>query len=451
MFDRLLLPDLRELLETSDTEGLREFCEALHPAVVAEVLGRLDSIEVWRVLSSCSPETRVSIFQHLELPRQEELARELDRGQLSKLIEEMAPDDRVDLLSRLSEERVQTLLPLIAQAERNDIQRLLSLPEGSTGSIMTTEYASLRAEITVGEAIDQLRSQAPNRETIYYIYVIDESRELRGVVSLRELILAQPKTPLKDLIFTEPIAVRVGDDQETTAQTLARLDLIAVPVVDDHNHLVGIVTHDDVMDVLQEEATEDAYLQGAVGTLEDSYLQTPLITLAWKRGIWLMFLSIVALVTAEVLNRYEHVSRAYAWMVLFLPLVLASGGNAGSQSATLIIRTLALGSLSREENLRMAWREFLVGLTLGGVLAAIGYSAALIWFGLTIPQACVVAFTVLLVVVMGTVCGAALPILFRRLGMDPALMSNPLIAALVDVLGVVIYYSVAIFALGAIK
>jgi magnesium transporter len=240
------------------------------------------------------------------------------------------------------------------------------------------------------------------------------------------------------------ISVRVDDDQELVAQELGRYDFIAIPVVDNQNQLVGIVTHDDVLDVVQEEATEDAHLLGAVAPLEDSYLETPLRTLAWKRGIWLMFLAVVALMTAEVLLHFESVSREHVWLVLFLPLVLASGGNAGSQSATLIIRALALGEMSQKDNLRLAKREFYVGSMLGIALASIGFIAALVWFGLPMSHAGIVALTVLLVVIMGTISGAMLPLLFRRIGMDPALMSNPLIAALVDVFGVMIYYTVAI-------
>jgi magnesium transporter len=207
--------------------------------------------------------------------------------------------------------------------------------------------------------------------------------------------------------------------------------------------LVGIITHDDVLDILQEEATEDAHRQGAVQPLEDGYLETPLRTIIWKRGVWLLFLAIVALFTAQVLRSYETASEAYVWIIWFLPLVLASGGNAGSQSATLVIRTIALGELEDRENVRMAQRELILGLGLGLALATLGFAAAVFSFGRTAIEATVVGLTVLLVVVMGTVSGALLPIGFKRLGMDPALMSNPLIAALVDVLGVIIYYSVA--------
>jgi magnesium transporter len=449
MYTPLILPDLRIMLNENDTHGLSEFCDVLHPAVTAEILEELEPTAVWQVLASASLSRQVEIFEFLSLPKQIDVVENVDRERLSRLLEEMSPDDRVDLLSRLEAERVDDILPLIAQAERSDIRKLLSYPEDSAGAIMTTEYASLPAEITAREAIDRLRKQAPNRETIYYVYILDAGRRLQGFVSLRDLILAKPETMLVDMMRRDVISVRVDDDQELVAQELGRYDFIAIPVVDNQNQLVGIVTHDDVLDVVQEEATEDAHLLGAVAPLEDSYLETPLRTLAWKRGIWLMFLAVVALMTAEVLLHFESVSKEHVWLVLFLPLVLASGGNAGSQSATLIIRALALGEMSQKENIRLARREFYVGSMLGIALASIGFIAALAWFGLPMSHAVIVSLTVLLVVIMGTISGAMLPLLFRRIGMDPALMSNPLIAALVDVFGVLIYYTVAITILQA--
>eukprot|EP00913_Durusdinium_trenchii_P023424 g22002.t1 len=413
MYTPLILPDLRVMLAEKDAHGLAEFCD-------------------------------VEIFEFLSLPKQVELVDSVDRKRLSRLMEEMSPDDRVDLLSRMDPDHVDALLPLMAQAERSDIRKLLSYPEDSAGSIMTTEYASLPANITASEAIDRLRKQAPDRETIYYVYVIDEGRRLQGFVSLRGLILSKPTTLLSDMMRLDVISVRVDDDQEFVAREIARYDFIAIPVVDNQNQLVGIITHDDILDVMQHEATEDAHLLGAVAPLEDSYLLTPLRTLAWKRGVWLMFLAIVSLMTAEVLLHYESVSSKHVWLIMFLPLILASGGNAGSQSATLTIRALALDEMSRKENLRLARRELAVGSMLGITLAAIGFTAAIGWFGRPVDHAGVVALTVLLVVQMGTIAGAMLPLMFRKLGMDPALMSNPLIAALVDVFGVIIYFTVAI-------
>jgi len=443
MYNRLLLlPDLRELLDAGDASGVAGFCEALHPAAVAEVLEGLEADESWRVLSSCTPERQAEVFSFFDLPDQLELVETVPRESFSRLIEEMAPDDRVDLLERLDPERVQNLLPMVAQAERRDIQKLLSFPDDSAGSIMTTEYASLPAEATAAEAIERLRQQAPDRETIYYVYVIDEGRRLRGFVSLRELILARPETRVESIMERDVISVRVDDDQEEVAQRLARFDFLAIPVVDAHNQLVGIVTHDDAMDVAQEEADEDAYRSGAVVPLQDDYLSTPLLTLAWKRGGWLVVLLFAAVLTALALQSLSEDLESLSWMVLFIPLVLASGGNAGSQSATLIVRALALSQIERRETIQILLRELVLGGLLGGGLAILSFASAM-GFVDSMAKAGVVAITVFLVVAMGTVTGAMLPLGFKRMGLDPALMSNPLIAAVVDVVGVIIYYNVA--------
>ena len=442
MYSQLLLPDLQILLLEDDADGLREFCEVFHPAATAEVLGSLSSADVWRVLSHSPLPLQVEIFQFLELPLQVTLVKDVDRDRLTQLLEEMAPDDRVDLLERMDPELVERLLPLVAQAERSDIRRLLSFPEDSAGSIMTTEYASLPEDISINEAIERLRQQAPDRETIYYVYVLDEERHLLGFVTLRELILARPDARLGDIMARSVISVRVDDDQEFVASELARYDFIAIPVVDNQNRLVGIITHDDVLDVVQQEATEDVHRLGAVEPLDDSYLSTSLLTLMWKRGVWLVLLLGAALATASVLQAFEKTSQQFAWMILFLPLVLAAGGNVGSQSATLIIRLLAIEQIDRSQNWQILNREFRLGLLLGGGLAVLGFGSALLFE--SVEPATIVGVTVFLVVMLGTVAGAMLPLLFKSIGMDPALMSNPLIAGMVDVFGVVTYFSVAL-------
>ncbi|RMG38276.1 MAG: magnesium transporter [Planctomycetota bacterium] len=444
MYSALILPDIQQMIEQGDRDGLRAFCEDLYPGIAAEILERLDPEDAWKVLSTTSPERQAEIFGFFSMPFQLELVRLLyakDRQKLSRLIEAMAPDDRADLLERLPEETVEEILPLIAQAERADIRRLLSFPEGSAGAIMTTEYASLPEDITVREALERLRLQAPDRETIYYVYITDADRRLRGLVSLRQLILAKPDAKLSDIMEKDVVSVRVDDDQEEVARTLAKYDFIAIPVTDDQNRLVGIVTHDDVIDVLQEEATEDAQLAAAITPLEDPYLSTPIPVLARKRVLWLVILLGTASITAAVLNHYSSANVSHEWLVMFIPMVMATGGNCGTQSAALVIRMLALVRLTREENMRLAGRELVVALILGSVLATVALVAASLFVSLA--QALVVATTVFLVVLIGTIVGAMLPVLFNSLGMDPALMSNPLITSLVDVLGIVTYYNVA--------
>ena len=447
MMNSLIGPDLRLMLEENDADGLRAFCEELHPAATAEVLADLDDEVVWRVLSHCRLPRQVEIFEFLSVHRQVELVDAIGKERLSRLVGEMSSDDRADLLQRLDPVRVESLLPLMAQADRADVRRLLSYAEDSAGSIMTTEYASLPEDLTVAEALQALRKQAPDAETLYYVYVLGPDRRLDGFVSLRDLVLARPDRRVGDVMRRDVISARVDDDQEEVAATVMRYDFLALPVVDEQNRLVGIVTHDDAMDIVREEAEEDVLRMGGVEPLADSYAETGVLELAWKRGKWLIFLSLVALATAQVLQRYESVSEEYVWLVLFLPLVLASGGNAGSQSAALIIRAIALGEESGAGPWKLAGRELLVGGTLGALLAVIGFFSGYLWFQLGAAESAMVAATVLVVVVMGTVCGSLLPLASKKLGADPALMSTPLITAVMDVTGVVLYYGVGIWAL----
>jgi magnesium transporter len=449
MFYRsLLFPDLRMTLDANDDDGLRAFCEALHPAVVAEVIDELEPAELWRVLVSCEAELQAEIFGFLEPRLQVEIVDVADRKRLSRLIEEMAPDDRVDVLEMLDDEKIESLLPLMAQAERADIRKLLSYPDGSAGSIMTTEYASLPEEITVSQALDELRVQSPDSETIYYIYILDEGRRLDGIVSLRELIQARRSATLAEIMHRDVISVRVDDDEEFVARELARYDFLAIPVVDNLHRLVGIVTLDDALDVLEEEATEDAQMQAAIQPLDESYMTTPFFVLAQKRGVWLVILLAAAFLTAWVMQGYEDLQRTYIWMAAFIPLVLASGGNAGSQSATLIIREMATTEMTSRDKYFIITRELRMAFTLGSALMTLSFAVAICMVPLL--EAVVVAVTVLIMVIFGTTAGVILPIGFKRLGMDPALMSNPLIAALVDVLGVVIYFTTALALLGPV-
>lgn len=452
-YKSLLLPDVRQMIQEQDREGLSQFCEVFHPANAAEVLQNLSTDDFWFVMSCAETESRVEIFSFLDLPDQVEFMESIPADQTVPIsvLEEMAPDDRVDLLSKLEDDYADKLVSKLSQSEQNTVHELLSYEdesEESAGAIMTTEFAWLPEELTVQEAIEKLRAQAQDRETIYYVYILEESKRLLGLVSFRQLILADPASRLREIMQRDLITVRVDDDREKVAQELAKYDLIAIPVVDNQHHLVGIITHDDVLDVMQIEATEDAHRQAAVEPLEESYLSTPILTLVHKRGVWLILLLVAAAATVSVLQKFEgDLMAVHGWLMWFLPLVIASGGNAGSQSATLVIRMLTLEQTSREESVRLALREFLLAICLGSVMSLMTFFLA--WFFWieeepVLLNSAIVGVTVFLVVLLGTVTGAMLPLGFKKLGMDPALMSNPLISALVDFFGLLVYYIVAV-------
>lgn len=442
----LLLPELRVMLAEGDTAGLREVGLELHPATVAEFSEGLDDDALWALLDAVPVERQAEIFPYFPLSRQVELVKAADRAHLGPLLEWMASDNRDDLLRELEPEFVEEILPLVAKAERHDIRMLLSCPEDSAGSLMTTEYASLPADITAGEAIARLRMQAPDSESIYYIYVLDTERKLVGFVSLRDLILAKPTAVVADLMKRDVIAVRMDEPQDKVVDLLARFDFLAVPIVDDHARLVGIVTHDDVLDAVRQEATDEAQMSAAISPLGESYLEAGIASMTWKRGVWLTILFATATVTAMVLANWKP-DEAHLWLVAFIPLVIASGGNSGNQSATLVITALSTGDCKLSDWKRIVRREFMQGTLLGLLLAVPGYVLALA-YAPTPAQATVIPATIFSVVLIGSMTGSMFPLLFRSLGLDPALMSNPFVSALVDVLGIVVYMGIATVVLG---
>jgi len=432
------------MLAEGDVEGLRGVAEELHPASVAEFSEGLEDRELWQLLDALPLERQGDIFPYYPLSRQVDLVKSADRQHLGPLLEWMAADNRVELLRELDSDLVEEILPLVAKAERHDIRMLLSCEENSAGALMTTEYASLPAEITAGEAVARLRRQAPDSESIYYIYVLAADRRLVGFISLRDLILARPNALVGDLMQEDPISVRIEEPVDEVVQKLARYDFLAIPVVDDHNRLVGIVTHDDVLDAVRQEATDEAQRAAAISPLGESYLDAGVVTMTWKRGVWLTILFGTAAVTTTVLSQRPIDD---PWLTDFIPLVMASGGNSGSQSATLVITALSSGDCKLTDWPRILRREILLGLLLGLLLALPGYLLALL-YAPTASAALVIPLTILGVVMLGTLVGSVLPLIFRSLGLDPALMSNPFVSAIVDVVGLLLYMSVAVLVLG---
>ncbi len=456
MMNTLFLPELREMLEQQNAAELAEFCTALHPARTAEFMEGLDTNEAWQVLQHAEPPVRVEIFSYFDIDKKLAALNTQDRDQVAELVAEMPGDDRVDLLNQLEPEILQDLLTRLPIDERRDFLRLSQYEEGTAGAVMTTEVAKFAETLTVRQALEELGHVADQVETIYYLYVVDQEDHLRGIVSARQLLSSfrRPDTPLADIMERSVVTVHPLDDQEEVADKVAKLDLLAIPVVDQQNRMLGIITHDDVIDVVHEEATEDAHRSAAVNPLEETYLRTPILTLSWKRGMWLGILFFFALLTALALEQYEAPFQKWVWLVPFIPLVISSGGNSGSQSATLIITALSRGHITLQDWARIVGRELAMGLVLGSGLATLGFVTAYFfipndaagpgqWALLVVP------ITLLLVVVSGTLTGAILPLVFERLGWDPAMMSNPFVAGIIDILGILIYVNVALALLGS--
>lgn len=449
MFNPLILPELREMLAADDEAELSAVMTELHSATIADFSEGLTVEETWRLLDHASVERQAEVFSFFPLDKQVEMASGVGRDRMSKLLEAMKPDDRVDLLKRLDSEVVESLMPLVAKAERQDIRTLLSFPEGSAGSVMTTEYATLPTGATAAESVNLLRQQATSRETIYSIYVLDDNRRLIGYVSLRNLILAKPNALVSDIMQRDVITVHADQDQEVAARELAKYDFLALPVVDQQHHLVGIITHDDVIDVMIEEATEDAQQMGGIVPISEDYLEAPFLTVWRKRAAWLSCLFVAELFTFTALAHFEDQIKLIIALSLFVPLCISTGGNSGSQAATLITRALALGQITPRDWWRTFRHELLVGLALGATLGVIGFVRA----ALTPQQvlgtanawmlALVIAQSVAAICLWGTLVGSMLPLFFKRLGFDPGYASSPFVATFVDVTGIVIYFSIA--------
>ena len=441
-FTQLILPDLKEMLSSADDDAIREALVELHPADIADILENAEDSDATRVFEVLPAELRVKAFEHMEEPGQLRLMAREGRDKMLEVIERMSSDDRVDLLQALPEGTVETILPLLAQAERNDIRNLLRYEEGTAGSVMTTEYASLPADITVSEALNRLRKIAPERETIYEIYVLDAERLLRGRLGLRALVLARPTQTVADLLTPPPAVAHVDDDQEDVARAIEKYDVLAIPVLDEKERLVGIITQDDVIDVIEEEATEDAHLMGGVDPLDVPYFQEGFWILARKRVVWLSMLFIGGMLTTTALRHYSALLDSLAFVTIFLPLIISSGGNSGSQSASLITRGLAVGDVTLADWARIARREVLMGICLGLMLAPLGILRA-ITMGTSTMLQITIGLTLVAVVTTGSIVGACLPLLTKRLGFDPAVSSTPFVSSLVDVVGILIYINIA--------
>ena len=377
-------PEIKDMLAQGDAVGLAALCEELHPATIAETVeDDFTPDQIWEIISQSEIRTQAAIFEYLPLGLQENMVEDTKRPQVGRLIEKMSHDDRVGLLRRLPTRVSENLLRLVDDADRRDIRKLFEYGANTVGAIMTTDYAWLPPNLTAAEAVDQLRQQAPDRETIYYIYILEEAkrgadgslapRQLLGMISLRELILAPRHTLLKDRMETEIVSLLYTDDREIAADLLARYDFIAVPVLDAVGGMLGIVTHDDALDVITQEATEDIQRQGGVTPLNENYLDASFAKIWRSRAQWLAVLFIAELGTFTVLSFFEDMLATVVVLSLFIPLCISTGGNSGAQASTLITRAIALGDVKLSDWKRLLRRELMLGLALGLTLGVIAF------------------------------------------------------------------------------
>ena len=444
----LIAPDLEKLLDSEPAE-LQEALSEIHPEDVAEIVAELPVERATAFTQALTPQAAADVLERLPEDLRVTIVEQLGPEASAPLVTEMDPDDRADLVSELSEEVREELLARVEAEEpgvAEEVRALTAYDEESAGGLMTTEFLALWPELTVSEAIDEVRVATRERdlETIYYIYVVAYDK-LVGVLSLRDLILSDGDERLSAVMTEQVVSVRVDTDQEEVANTIARYDLSALPVVDMHNKMLGVVTVDDVVDVVINEATEDAHMMAAVVPMEESYLQTGFMDFLRNRITWLIVLFVGELLTASVMDAYEAQLSAVMDLVIFVPLIISSGGNSGSQSSSLIIRALALGELEPADWPKVLLRELAMGVALGLSLGFVGFARAFVGHGVENPLAMgiTVSCAIVGVVTLGTLVGSLMPLAIKRVGLDPAVSSTPFVASLVDVFGLVVYFSIA--------
>jgi magnesium transporter len=456
MVGRLLQPEIKSLIDARNFGALRELFSDWPPADVAEVIldmEEYDRVIIFRVLPH---DLAADVFEYLDVDAQQELLRGMAHEQVVEILNEMSPDDRTALLEELPSAAARQLIRLLTPEERSIAQALLGYPEGSVGRRMTPDFIAVHADWSIKEVLDYIRENGQDSETLNVIYVVDDRGKLIDDLRIREILLQPLESEVSDIADGNFVALSVNDPEQDAVNVFRKYDRSALPVTDSNGVLVGMVTIDDILDVAEEEATEDIHKFGGMEALEEPYIRLPVWKVVSKRAPWLVILLLGEMLTATAMASYEEYIAHAVVLAVFLPLIIASGGNSGSQASTLIIRAMALGEVTLRDWWRVMRREFQAGLALGVILGVIGFMRIAIWQAVGGRMghamygehwelvALVVGGSLTGVVLWGSLAGSMLPFALKRIGADPATSSAPFVATLVDVTGVIIYFSLAV-------
>ena len=439
---QLVRSQLQLLLEQGNFQGAKALLLPVQPVDIAEAIeGLPESMQAiaFRLLGKTEA---IEVYEHLDSAVQQSLVQEFKRQEVLDVVDKMSPDDRARLFDELPAKVVRRLLTQMSPGERQATALLLGYEEHTAGRIMTPEYISLKESLTLSQTLERIRSLANASEIIYYLYVTDASRRLTGIVSLRDLVISPPEKTLGEIMTRDVVYVNTDTDQEEVARMIGRYDLLALPVVDREQRFVGVVTVDDVIDIIEQEATEDIYALGGVQADGDNYFQTNLVTVARKRVVWLFVLLLTNTITGTIIRSQEALLEKAVILTAFIPLLTGTGGNVGAQSSTVVIRGLNTEEISEMGPGQVVFREALAGMLLGAILGTVATVWAY-WLQGNIFVAMCVGISLVAIALLASIAGSALPFLFRLLGFDPALMSAPFITTAVDVLGVLIYFKIA--------
>ncbi len=434
---------LLELLERRDLHALRAALLEENEVDIAEFLEELSQDKIVVVFRALPKEMAAEVFSNLEPDTQQVIIQSATDQEVSAIVEELYVDDAVDMLEELPANVVKRVLKAARPDTRKLINQFLNYPDNSVGSIMTAEFTDLKQSMTVAQAIAHIRRTGENSESVYTCYVTDAGRRLEGVLTIKELLLAQDEQLIADLMETDVITAETTEDQEEAVARMMRYDFISLPVVDKEGRLVGIVTVDDVMDVMEEEATEDFEKMAAMAPSEKPYLKTSVLSLAKHRILWLLVLMISGMITGGILGQYEAAFAAMPLLVTFIPMLTDTGGNAGSQSSTLVIRGMAVGEIQLKDFAKVFWKELRVSMLVGVVLSAVNFVRLIITYPGNQMVALTVALALFVTVLLAKTVGGVLPMVAKLCHADPAIMAAPLITTIVDAISLVVYFRIA--------
>ena len=454
MIGNLIGPEIKELIAARNFAALREVVQDFTPADVAEIITEMheeDQAVVFRILPH---DQATEVLEYLEPDAQQSVLKAMGTSDAARILNDMSADDRTALLEELPGAAVARLLQLLSPEEKAIAQGLLNYPDGSVGRLMTPDLLRVRDEWSVQQVLDYVRANGSDSETLHVLYVTDERGRLIDDIRIGEILLSPLDRRVSDIHDSSFVALRATDDAALAVDIFKKYDRTTLPVIDSEEKLLGLVTIDDILDIAEAEATEDIQKIGGVQALEEPYMDAPLLDLVKKRGVWLVVLFLGQMLTATVMGFFEKELASALTLALFIPLIISSGGNSGSQASTLIIRAMSLGEIALADWWRVMKREIACGLLLGAMLASIGFLRIVVWSGFSemygphyLLIGATVSAAVLGVVLWGTISGAMLPMLLRRLGIDPATSSAPFVATLVDVTGLIIYFTAAMLIL----
>ncbi|MBO7310786.1 MAG: magnesium transporter [Clostridia bacterium] len=439
---------LDELLEQKKYTEFITSINSMNEVDIAEYLITVDDAELYKVFRMLKKDMASDVFAELDTEIQEKIIESMKDTEVSRFIDTLAIDDTVDMLEELPASVVSRILKTTSHERRNEINRFLQYADGSAGSVMTSEFISINSSFTVARAVAYIRKTGINKETVYVIYVTDKSRRLLGIIELKDLLFANDDDIIENLMDSAIISASTTDDKETVANLISKYDLLALPIVDSEQRLVGMVTVDDAVDVINDAATEDIEKMAAIVSTDKPYLKVGVFRTWLTRIPWLLVLMISAAFTGSIITHYENALGQVVILTAFIPMLMGSGGNAGGQASVTIIRSLSLGEIRMGNIFRILWKEFRVSLLCGVTLAVVAFAKVILIDRASVAIAMVVSLSLIVTIIVAKLAGACLPILAKRVNLDPAVMASPFITTIVDAVSLVIYFSIATKILG---